>query len=124
MPMTPFIGVRISCDMEARNSPLAGQGAAAPVLPARDGFGANINPPPLAGMGPHPILGLDEGDAAVALAGDTLVVKGQVLGMNERLPGLNGRRHALVLVTQHGPQAGTVIDVPGGDIPLKDADPG
>jgi hypothetical protein len=35
MPMTPFIGVRISCDMEARNSLLAREAASASALARR-----------------------------------------------------------------------------------------
>ncbi len=35
MPMTPFIGVRISCDMEARKSLLAREAASASILARR-----------------------------------------------------------------------------------------
>jgi hypothetical protein len=35
MPMTPFIGVRISCDIEARNSLLAREASSASALARR-----------------------------------------------------------------------------------------
>src|ERR1019366_10569214 len=57
---------------------------------ARDRLGAGINPAPFTGLGADPILGLDEGGAAIALAGDPLAVQRQIVGVNEGLPGLAG----------------------------------
>ena len=89
-----------------------------------DGFGAGVDPAPVAAAGADAILGLDEGGDAVELGFGAAAVERQVVGVDERLPGFDGGRHAAVFVAEHGPEAGAVVDVAGGDGPFEDADLG
>jgi hypothetical protein len=87
-----------------------------------DGLGAGVDPAPIAAAGAHAILGLDEGGDAVELGFGAAAVERQIVVMDERLPGLDGGGHAAVFVAEHGPEAGAVVDVAGGDGPFEDTD--
>ena len=69
-----------------------------------------------------PVLGIDEGGDTVELGLGALPVERKVVGVDERLPGLEGRRHPAVLVPEHPPEAGAVVDVALGHVPLEDPD--
>ena len=89
-----------------------------------DGFGACVNPAVFAALGADAVFGLDERGDAAELGFDAPAVERKVVGVDEGLPSFDGGGHAAVIVAEHGPEAGTVVDVTGGDVPLEDADLG
>jgi|GEM_PF-3812663 len=89
-----------------------------------DGFRTRVNPAVFAAFGSDAVFGFDERGDAAELGFDAAAVERKVVGVDEGLPGFDGGGHAAVVVAEHGPEAGAVVDVAGGDVPLEDADLG